>query len=54
MRAESAVEPTKVREHHRDLAALGAVFGSDARGASLEVASSADRALLLHRYAGQR
>ena len=26
MRADSAVEPTKVGEHHRDLAALGAVF----------------------------
>ena len=32
MRAESAVEPTKVREHHRDLAALGAVFGMCAWG----------------------
>ena len=32
MRAESAVEPTKVGEHHRHLAALGAVFGRCAWG----------------------
>ena len=32
MRAESAVEPTKVGEHHRDLAALGAVFWRGAWG----------------------
>ena len=32
MRADSAVEPTKVGEHHRDLAALGAVFGMCAWG----------------------
>ena len=31
MRADSAVEPTKVREHHRDLAALGGVLGRLAR-----------------------
>ena len=33
MRAESAVEPTKVGEHHRHLAALGAVFWMWAWGA---------------------
>ena len=33
MRAESAVEPTKVREHHRDLAAFGGIlaFGAATR-----------------------
>ena len=46
MRAESAVEPTKVGEHHRHLAALGAVFGS-ALGAVDVVAASAGEALPL-------
>ena len=30
MRAESAVEPTKVREHHRDLAAFGGFLAASA------------------------
>ena len=32
MRAERAVEPDEVREHHRHLAAFGAVFGMCAWG----------------------